>query len=109
MSDDRGPQWPTDITKGAAAEWRRERDARGKPPDRDDHARALWRDARTPELRAHLRKIYPHLFGDQPRRQESACVDIRRPDRFDSWPSAKQNAWWDEAIRLMAAQEGGRP
>jgi hypothetical protein len=26
---------------------------------RDARARALWRDARTPELRAHLRLIYP--------------------------------------------------
>jgi hypothetical protein len=32
----------------------------------DAHARALWRDARTPELRAHLTKLYPHLFAGVP-------------------------------------------
>jgi hypothetical protein len=35
-----------------------------RPPDTaiEAKARTLWKDARTPELRAHLRLIYPNLF-----------------------------------------------
>ena len=112
--DDRRPQWPTDITKGAAAEWRRERDAKGgqapeseaqQQADREAHARALWRDARTPELRAHLRLIYPHLSE----RERPARANIPYPDGFHSWPLDKRTAWRAEANKLTAAQKERRP
>ena len=34
--------------------------------DREAHAWALWRDAKTPELRRHLRAVYPSPFANEP-------------------------------------------
>jgi hypothetical protein len=45
---------------------------------RHARARALWRDARTPELRAHLRLIYPFLKNEPnppPRREDRRTED----------------------------------
>jgi hypothetical protein len=56
-----------DLTAHAAREWRAERERQPSPkPDREAYARALWRDAQTADLRAHLRKLYPRLFAHEP-------------------------------------------
>ncbi len=75
---------------------------------RGAHARALWRNAETPELRAHLRLVYPDLFKDAPsfdglrtpRREQPARTNIRYPEGFHSWPLEQRSLWWAEATRL---------
>lgn len=65
---------------------------------REAHARALWRDAKTPELRAHLRLIYPNLFEDAsappPRRPRPVPPGPDYPDGFHDWPLEKRNGWY---------------
>ncbi len=103
---------PTNITNGAAAGWRRERS--GKPnDDREAHARALWQNAQTPELRAHLRKIYPDLFAHTPDPKPRpapapAPVNIPYPEGFHRWPLEQRNEWWVHAYRLYAEAQKGR-
>ena len=64
---------------------------------REAHARAMWRDAKTPELRAHLRLIYPDLFehapSPPPRRPRSVPPGPAYPDGFHAWPLEKRNGW----------------
>ena len=65
---------------------------------RETHAQAMWRDARTPELRAHLRLIYPHLFEHAPvppsRRPREVAPGPDYPPGFHSWPLEKRNGWY---------------
>jgi hypothetical protein len=53
------------FNERAAIAFRRERDRHpaNMPWDRGEHARELWKSARTPELRDHLMRIYPKLFA----------------------------------------------
>jgi hypothetical protein len=64
----------------------------------ETHARALWRDAWTPELRAHLRLIYPALFKDAPAPSpRRSCTVARGPDYpngFHDWSLEKRNGWY---------------
>jgi len=108
---------PTNITHGSALEWRREREAadggRAKPTDREAEARTIWQNARTPELRAHLRRLHPDLFAQAPdpkprRAPESATISIPYPEGFHCWPLDKKNEWWAEAYKLYAAAQKWR-
>ncbi len=81
---------------------------------REARARALWRDAQTPELRAHLRKLLPDLFAQTPdpplRLKRAARTNLAYPPGFHNWPLDKRNEWWAEANRLCtAAQKERRP
>jgi hypothetical protein len=99
---------PTNITNGTAAEWRREREAaecgQAKPFDRKAHARELWRNAKTYELRAHLRKIYPGLFA--PRREAMLGPEPEPdvPQGFSDWTLAQQEAWFEAHKRYSEAR-----
>jgi hypothetical protein len=65
--------------------------------EREARARALWRDAKTPELRAHLRLIYPHLIEDAPdppARTRAVPPGPDYPAGFHDWPLEKRNGWW---------------
>lgn len=95
------------LTASAAKAWRDERDRAdgGKPPphDREAHARALWRTAQTPELRAHLRKVYPDLFAEpKPRPTVEPNIDV--PQGFFEWTVAQQDAWLEAHNRYTEAR-----
>jgi hypothetical protein len=81
---------------------------------RETQARGLWRDAKTPELRALLRQLYPHLFANQPegppRCEWPVGTNLAYPAGFHDWPLDRRNEWWAAANRLYAeAQKARRP
>jgi hypothetical protein len=88
-----------------------EAERRGKAK-RDAYASALWRDAQTPELRALLRKQYPHLFAEAPdpksRCEWPARTNLTYPRGFHSWPLDKRNEWWAAANRLHTEAQKAR-
>ena len=105
------------LTAKKAFEWRKERAERGEAvawgePEREAHARALWRDAKTRELRARLRLIHPRLFANEPAPRPPRGREILRgsnyPQGFHGWPLKQRNAWWAEAYRLYAAAQKER-
>ena len=73
------------------------------------HARALWRDAKTPELPAHLRLIYPGLFANAPepppRRERAIPHGPDYPEGFHNWPLGKRNGWYAEFTRGRLERE----
>jgi hypothetical protein len=77
-------------------------------------ARDIWREAQTPELRAHLRKLYPHLFANEPdpkppRDKWPAPTNLTYPPGFHQWPLAKRNEWWAAANQFwVEAQKAPR-
>lgn len=78
---------------------------------REAHARALWRDARTPELRAHLRQLYgADLFrgisDPPPPRPIPPGPDY--PPGFGHWPLEKRNGWWAAFNLDRIEREAGR-
>lgn len=81
---------------------------------REAHARALWRDAKTPELRAHLRLIYPDLFEDTPApplgRRSLVPPGPDYPDGFHDWPLEKRNGWYAafNLDRMKREREAGK-
>ena len=79
---------------------------------REAHARALWRDARTPELRAHLRQLYGDLFRDisdpPPPRPVPPGPDY--PPGLHDWPLEKRNGWYAafNLDRIKREREAGK-
>ena len=66
---------------------------------REANARALWRDARTPELRAHLRRLYPDLFAHAPEPPPPRPFPLQEeyPDpKAEREREALLNRWPDE-------------
>jgi hypothetical protein len=78
---------------------------------REAIARALWRNAETRELRAHLRLIYPDLFKDirdpPPRRWPIVPPGPDYPPGFHDWPLEQRKGWYAEFNEDRIRRERG--